>query len=115
MLDDPFLDQATELPTDLPFANDDEDSGCSGMAFKNLLYWFIFTKNIYWLIGKICCSRKSPHSGSPRRKSARCQSASSGLRNLNKSSRCRSSGSVKREVAPLEISAIDNQVVTESA
>ena len=31
MLDDPFLDQATELPTDLPFANDDEDSGCSGM------------------------------------------------------------------------------------
>ena len=44
MLDDPFLDQATELPTDLPFANDDEDSGCSGIAFKNLLYWFIFTK-----------------------------------------------------------------------
>ena len=38
MLDDPFLDQATELPTDLPFANDDEDSGCSGIAFKNLLY-----------------------------------------------------------------------------
>ena len=38
MLDDPFLDQATELPTDLPFANDDDDSGCSGIAFKNLLY-----------------------------------------------------------------------------
>ena len=40
-----------------------------------------------------------------RGKSIRCQSASSGLRNLSESSRCQTSRSVNRE--PLEISVIN--------
>ena len=113
MMDDPFLDQAVDdIPTDLPFA-DDEDSGCckgtnQKSNFTDLLF---FIKNL--LTEKMCCSSKQPYSGSARSfqsrtKSVRCQSASSGLRNLNtKSARCRSSRCVDR--IPLEISVIDPQ------
>ena len=115
MRNDPFLGQGTELPTDLPVENED-DGCCSGILKKFSFYtdWFWSKIYICILVGIGCFSRKQPHSESAGRKSARCQSASSSLRNLNKSarSRCRSSESKIKWIdvdnkAPLEISVID--------
>ena len=112
MLNDPFFGNTEN---DIPYSPDWEDSGCLGnikSTIKNPILLIYFYRKISSLFTEkmCCCSRKQHNSGSAtppqsRRKSIRCQSARSGLRNLTKSSRCQTSKSVNRE--PLEISVIN--------